>query len=138
MAWATALIRISSPSFDSNFSFQFCILFHTSSFIDWKELFLDLPTIEDSPKYISVKTTDLISILSVIWPWVGWLTFAMTRREDFSWFKCCPKAVPYCWIVFRILSQSLFVPFEKIMVSSTKNKCDNLGLLYTASFHKYH
>ena len=84
MTCATALMRISLPTYESIFSFHLDNLSSSLSFSAQKVFFFDLSTKEGRPRYVSCCYINIALIRSFISSWRSCGVFQLKNKEVFS------------------------------------------------------
>jgi hypothetical protein len=122
IAWTTALINISLPAWDKNLTFHssnfFCTLLH----IPAKVLFLDRPTIEGSPKYLSKLAAIWIPAVLQRKSLKSTPVFLLKKTDVFAAFNYWPEARSYKFRTWEKFSHSSSVALQNNRESSANSK----------------
>ena len=132
-ACAIVLIRISFPAFDNNFSFRLDNLLFSSSINWWKVSYLSLSMRDRGPKYFYCCFIIYAPKQNLTSSWTSWGVFLLKNIEVFSWFNCWHEACSYFSKIDIKVEYSSFVSWQKIKLSSIKNKWEILGPLAHAT-----
>ena len=128
IACTTALINISLPACESNFSSHPCNFLHTFSLIKLKLAFFLLPTKDGSPRYLSYCLISDTPKACLMWSLVSSEVSLLKKMVVLFWLICCPEQLPYTSSSSKILLHSCSVALQKRRLSSAKRRCVSLGL----------
>ena len=123
----TAFIRISQPTYDSNFSFHPFSFFQILSLIKLKDFFLAQPTKEGRPKYCSyhwvIGTPRKLEIVVR----VLWGVLELKKMLVLPLFIFWPDACSYSWRRDWIWTHLAIVALQNTKLSSTNSRCEIFG-----------
>ena len=115
----TALIRISWPTWESNFSFHPFNFFQILSFIKLKDFFLSRPTREGSLKYCSYYCRAGTPM--------KFKMVALVLYKVFKLFTLWPEACSYKWSIDWIWTHSDIAAWQNTRLSSINRRWEIWG-----------